>query len=201
MDCWPSPVPSTSSLAKLKQTVRRGSELTGRGDLLHPYLQVAVNLLACRYATERTGREQEPINADDVARAAEHLAATAKPMRGRPRARLVDHHVAGLMALIQESCGTAVTAIRETSSGGYGPRLVGVGRVLLPVLGDIDPTITETQLANKVLELRRTYAGKLMRFSDFYPLYGVAIGSNCEPIIAPNSPLKSFQRIHPIYCR
>ena len=189
------------SLARLQRTVRDGPTLAGRGELLHPYLQLAINLHARRLATERTRRPDAEIIKEDVANAAVHVASTVKANRGRPSSQVLDHHVAGLMALIQETCGLTLKAIRETSADGYGPRLPGVSQILLFTLREVDPSITETQLVNKVQQLRRNYADKPMRFRDFFPFYGATIDAEGQPVCAPPLSLESFARYHPIYCR
>jgi hypothetical protein len=189
-----------ASLARLKRTVKHGPKKPGRGERVHPWLEIAINHNARRFARERSGCDEEAITQTDVEKAARWVADNVFPVRGRPRARLLDHHVAGLMALIQEMTGRPVLESRQRGTGHYEPRLLGAGRILLR-LSEVDPTITETQLVNKVRSVRRQYAGKSMRFRDFYPLFGATLDpDNGDPIPAPPMRLEHFERSVPIYC-
>lgn len=188
-----------ASLARLKRTVERGRQARARGDRVHPAIEIAINLHARRFAHERTGDAGAPLTPEDVKKAAAWVASTVKPIRGRPRLALLDHHVAGLMALIQQFTGTAVLASRSSGTDRYTPRLIGAARVLLH-LREIDSTITETSLVGKVLKVRRTYAGRPLRFRDFYPLYGATLNADCEPVLTPPFRLEHFERTVPIYC-
>lgn len=190
-----------ASLARLKQTVRRGPTLQGPGERLHPALELLVNVYALEHAIGRMGQDDPPIIQQDIEDAAKRVAATVPAERGRPRAAAVEHYVGGLMALIQETTGRPVLSSREMGSGEYKPHLaLGVSQSLLH-LRKVDPSITETQLANKVLELRKAYAGRAMRFRDFFPLYGASVSTDGGPVCVPPVELKYFRRCHPIYCR
>ena len=188
-----------ASLARLKRTVKLGRQGPGRGERLHPLIELVVNHHAHRFATERTGDETSTMIQKDVEKAAALAATLISPMRGRPRAQLLDHHVAGMMALIQRFSGTPVLESRHSGTGHYAPRLMGAGRILL-LFRKVDPTITETQLVNKVREVRRRYAGKPMPFPDFYPFYGATRGDDGTPVLAPPYRLERFEASVPIYC-
>lgn len=187
------------SLARLKRTVRRHRKSLERGERVHPIIEIVINHRARMLAAKRTGDERAALIQADVEKAALWVASNISPIRGRPRAQLLDHHVAGLMALIQQFTGTPVLASRHTGMAKYEPALVGPARVLLH-LREVDATITETQLVNKVCQIRREYAGRLMRFRDFYPLYGAKLDCDGEPTLTPPFRLERFERSVPIYC-
>lgn len=187
------------SLARLRRTVELGRRSPGKGERVHPYLEIVINRLAHDLATARTGRPDAALTQTDVEKAAAWTARCISPVRGRPRAQLLDHHVAGLMALIEDFSGKRVIARRNDSSGNYDPRLIGPGRILLH-LKEVDPTLTETQLVNKVLQVRRDFAGKRMCFRDFHPLYGARIGDDGKPVPAAPLRIEQFEQSVPIYC-
>ena len=187
------------SLTHLKRTVRMGPQKPGRGDRLHPILEILVNQKAWKFARERTIGDEPRLKQDDVEKAAAWVADNITARRGRPRAQLLDHHVAGLMALIQQFTGRPVLESRKSGTDFYDPKLLGAARILLH-LREIDSSITETQLVNKVRDVRRRYAGKPMRFRDSYPLYGATLSAAGEPVLAPPLRLEHFERSVPIYC-
>ena len=187
------------SLARIKRSVKYGRQVPGRGERVAPSIEIIINHHANRFAQEHAGRRKAELIQDDVEKAAEWVARHVHPIRGRPRAGLLDHHVAGMMALIQQFTGVTVSASRHHGSGHYEPRLNDAARILLH-LREVDPTITETQLVNKVNQMRRKYAGKVMRFRDFYPLYGASLGSDGAPIVTLPFRLECFERSVPIYC-
>lgn len=188
-----------ASLARLKRTVKFGRQGPGRGERLHPFLEIVVNHHARKFATKRTGDENAGLIQTDVEEAAASVAKNVSPVRGRPRAKLLDQHVAGLMALIQQFTGAPVVAQRHSGSGHYDPELLGAARILR-LLQEVDSTITETQLVNKVFQLRRAYANRPMRFFNFYPLYGATLGGDGDPVLASPLRLERFERSVPIYC-
>lgn len=187
------------SLDRLRRTIKLGRQSPGRGERVHPFLEIVISRRARNLATDRTGRPDAELTQADVEEAAAWAARSMSPIRGRPRAQLLDHHVAGLMALIEEYSGKAVIARRNDSSGNYDPRLIGTARILLH-LKEVDRAITETQLVHKVCQVRRKHAGKRLRFSDFYPLYGARVGVNGEPVPAAPVRLEHFEQSVPIYC-
>ena len=188
-----------ASLARLERTVKSGRQSPGRGDRVHPLIEILVNHHARKFATERTSDEEPDLIQTDVEKAAAWVAKNVSSVRGRPRAQLLDHHVGGLMALIQCFTGTAVVARRHSGSGHYDPELLGPARILR-LLREVDDSITETQLVNKVFQLRRAYADRPMRFLDFYPLYGATLSEDGNPVLASPLRLERFERSVPIYC-
>ncbi|MEO7827535.1 MAG: hypothetical protein ABIR60_10380, partial [Allosphingosinicella sp.] len=111
------------------------------------------------------------------------------------------HHVEGLMALIQEACGTPVMALREKDSV-YDPQLAeGASKSLQIVFSAMDPGVTIVQLVNIVRAARRKYAGKTMRFRDFFPFYGGGVDpETLAPTPGPHHRLEHFEMAEPIYC-
>jgi hypothetical protein len=77
------------------------------------------------------------------------------------------------MALIQETTGTPLLAIRDKDYF-YDPQLLGKsGEAMRLIIGMLEPAVGEKTLANWVLEIRRKRAGKPMRFLDYCPGYGM----------------------------
>jgi len=187
------------SLTRLKRTVRMGRQKPGRGDRLHPLLEILINHLAQKFARERSGGDTQHLTQNDVEKAAAWVADNIPATRGRPGGQLLDHHVAGLMALIQQFTGRPVLERRTSGTDIYDPKLLGAGRILLLLRG-FDSTITETQLVNKVRDIRRRYAGRPMRFRDFYPLYDAELSDAGELVLAPPLRIEHFERSVPIYC-
>jgi len=105
------------------------------------------------------------------------------------------------MALIQETTGKPVIAHRTRESV-YDPHLVGIsGEVIRKFFSDVDPTIPEVRLANIVRDARRKYAGKHMRFVDFFPSYGISPRAldGDEPL-ANGERIETFSANIRIYC-
>lgn len=188
-----------ASLARLKRTVRFGRQSPGRGDRVHPFLEIVINHRARELAARRSGAPDAGLTQADVDRAAAWVASNVAPVRGRPRAQLLDHHVGGLMALIEQYCGQPLIARRNDSTGNYDPRLIGPARILLH-LKEVDPSITETQLVNKVRQIRRSSAGSPRCFRDVYPMYGAIMKEDGTPALTPPFRLINFERSVPIYC-
>ena len=187
------------SVSRPKKAVAESSKGPTRRSRLHPGLEI----LICTAARQLAGIEAEmPLGPDHIAfvdQAAREVAAKVSAIRGRPSADRVRHHVEGLMALIQETCGMPVLATRD---GDEVPRVAaGVSRIIPLMFSRMDPAVTETQLFNIIREARRTYAGKPMRFRDFFPLYGARVNkATLAPI--PQRPYKllHFEIAAPIYC-
>lgn len=187
------------SVSRLKKAVADPSKGETRRSRLHPRLEI----LICSAARQLAGIEPEvPLGADHVAfvdQAAREVGAKVSAIRGRPSADRVRHHVEGLMALIQETCGKPVLASRD---GDEVPRVAeGVSQIIPLIFSRMDPDVTKTQLFNIIRKARRTYAGKPMRFRDFFPLYGATVNeTSLAPI--PQRPYKllHFEIASPIYC-
>ncbi len=189
------------SLARLKKAVGR-PKIPGQSESrLDPRLEILINhrarKLAGVAATEMLGPDHDKF----VQQAAAEIADSLQPIRGRPASPCLRHHVEGLMALIQETCGKPVLGLREKNSV-YDPQLAGgVSQTIERLFLEIDPAVTRIQLVNIVRDARRAYAGKPMRFRDFFPLYGSTIDEqSMAPIPAPGYRLQHFELAAPIYC-
>jgi len=189
------------SLARLRRAVGRPKVPGRQESRLDPRLELLITdrarKLAGIDASQIPGAEHERF----VQQAAAEVAKNTKPIRGRPGSECLRHHVEGLMALIQETCGKPVLGFRHKDSV-YDPQLPdGVSRLVSMVFSKLDPTVTNTQLVNIIRKARRTYAGKRMRFMDFFPLYGAKVDSQTQ-VPAPQPPykLKHFEFAVPIYC-
>lgn len=160
------------SLAKLKRSLAREQPAKTRGDRAHPELELVINKFARDHAEARTGSVGAEVAQEDAQAGARKAAEQLKPRRGRSRNWVLRHHVQGLMALLQETTGRPVQLLHEKDHK-YDPQPVNVGgQILVQFFQDIDPNIAVTTLASIVKEARRKYAGKPMRFGDFFPHYG-----------------------------
>jgi hypothetical protein len=189
------------SLARLKRAVGRPKR-PGRTEYrLHPALEIRITQRARGLAGIEGSARLDPAHNQFVQQAAAEIAATASPIRGRPANACLRHHVEGLMALIQEACGTPVLALREKESI-YDPQLAeGVSQCLRIVFSAVDPVVTTVQLVNIVRAARRKYAGKRMRFRDFFPFYGGNVDpTTLVPQPGPHHRLEHFEVAAPIYC-
>jgi hypothetical protein len=187
------------SVSRLKRAVAEPSKGTARKSRLHPRLEILISCAARQLARIEP---DVPLGVEHVAvvdQAAREVAAKVSAIRGRPSADRVRHHVEGLMALIQETCGMPVLATRDVDEV---PRVAaGVSRIIPLMFSRMDPAVTETQLFNIIRKARRTYAGKPMRFRDFFPLYGARVNrATLAPV--PQRPYKllHFEVAAPIYC-
>lgn len=157
------------SLAHVKKIVADKADAADIGKM-HMQIQLAIMNQAKEYANERENSHEARISGDDKMRAMELVASKLKPVMGKPHAEVLHRTVAGLMALAQETTGRPVMA-RKTR-GLFEERHLspGISQILLE-LQRVDPSITETQLANIVFRMRKKYKGRPMRFADFYPGY------------------------------
>ena len=131
--------------------------------------------------------------------AAREVATNLSAIRGRPSADRVRHHVEGLMALIQETCGKPVLAIRDRDE--VSRVAEGASRIIPLIFSRMDPAVPETQLFNIIRNGRRAYAGKAMGFADFFPLYGAGVEeATLAPVPQPPYRIQGFEIAAPIYC-
>lgn len=174
-----------------KQTLRR----------LHPGIECLVSARALCIARDRSGLLEPEILDEDLREAARLVAAEVKRVRGRPDDLVLSHHVEGLMALIQETSGKPVLPHRSKDNI-YNPRLAeGVSQIIKTVFEDRAAGITEITLVYIVRDARRKFAGKPMRFSDFFPFYGASLDSaSAELRLANGAILTELGANTPIYC-
>lgn len=138
---------------------------------LHPEVDFVAWYLA-RRAADAEGRSGQLTDADEEAGALDALQ-RLKPRRGRPRDHQLRHHVEGLMALVQETVGVSVHATRHRKDV-YAPQGSDMAsQMVVAFFQRIDPQITETRIANIILDARRKRRGKPMWFRTYFPGYGL----------------------------
>ena len=187
------------SLARLKRALATPGPSKRSKSRLDPRLEILINHLARKLAGIGPEGQLGANHVEFVAQAAREVAATVPALRGRPASERVRFHAEALMALIHETSGEPVLASRDKDEV---PRLAkGVSQIVLMMFSTMDPKVTETQLFNIVRKARRTYAGKPMRFRDFFPLYGAKLDkATLAPIPLPPFRLLHFELAAPIYC-
>lgn len=175
-------VASSARRAKDAVNRRRGSK---RPQVrLHPEVEAAMSYVALQIARKRTGDENPKVIDADRGKAAVQITDRLNVKMGRNDDRMLQHHVEGLMALWQEACCVPVTA-QQTKNSVYGPHLADrQAQDIFECLNGVDATITATQIANCIGEARKKYAGKRMRFADFFIGYGAKINANGEIVLA-----------------
>lgn len=160
------------SLARLKRSLARKSPANMRGERAHPELELVISRFARDHAEARTGSQGAEVTQQDAQAGARKAAELLKPRRGRSRNWALRYHAEGLMALLQETSGRPVQFL-HVKDHVYDPQPVNAGgEILVRYFQGIDPTIAITTLATIVKDARRKFAGKPMRFLDFFPLYG-----------------------------
>lgn len=143
--------------------------------LLHPLVMWRINDLAREAAAERTGDANAAITHADVKKAGIKFGATVRPKRGRPADQTLWNHVELLMALIQRFVGKPVLA-RRSEDNEYRMFLDDKkARRIFDALQEIDPSISEAQVADIIIKLRRKYAGKDMSFSELADKHGLTM--------------------------
>lgn len=189
------------SLVRLRKALSKPAAPNRRESRLDPRLEILINHRARKLAGLGPDEMLGADHVEFVEQAALEIAQGVPALRGRPASERVRYHVEALMALIQETCGLPVLALRDKDDV-YEPHLpAGVSRIIPLMLSLMDPKVTETQLVNIVRKARRTYAGKRMRFRDFFPLYGAKVDkATLAPIPRPPFKLLHFELTAPIFC-
>lgn len=187
------------SLEKLRRAVKRkrpGSTPEGR---LYPEIEMLISHFAREEAVKRHGFPDAEVIQADIEAVARRAAKTLQFRRGRPVHAILRHHVEGLMALVQETTGKPVRVQRQKNSV-YDPHFVGAGSVIRDIVRSIDSSTTETALVNIVVAARRKYAGKPMRFLDFFPGYGTTFERLISgDVFGPGWRIERFEANIPIY--
>lgn len=159
-----------ASLARLKRSLARKRPAKVRGERAHPEIEMVILKHALDHAERRTGMPAPQITQQDAQFGARKAAELLTPRRGHPRNTLLRYHVEALMALLQETSGIPVQ-LTLGKDHHYDPQAVNKsGQALVRFFRDIDPAIAITTLASIVKTARRKYAGKPMRFVDFFPV-------------------------------
>lgn len=160
------------SLARLRSAVRRNATHARPLERAHPEIEIAINKFALDHSCGRTGSEHPELTEDDVKVGVLRAAAELKMRRGAGRNTILRRHVEGLMALIQQFSGKPVLVVIQKDNI-YDPQAVSpCGEVLLNVLSTIEPKAQVCTIASMVKKARAQYAGKPMRFEEFFPFYG-----------------------------
>lgn len=188
------------SLVRLKRAVGRPRDPSVPETRISPWLEFAINIRA----RELAGLEPKAPLKDEhdrfVQMAAKEVAARAKAVRGPNGDRMLRRYVEALMALCQEFTGRPVMAMRHKDSV-YEPQLVGAGGNVIRLIVDLlEPGVIETRLVNWVCAARRKYAGKRMRFHDFFPGYGATVRDGGMPTAPAPYQLKLEAISQPIFC-
>lgn len=148
-----------------------------------PLVEMVISYHARRIAAERTGSDDAEVMGEDIKRASRIAADKLEPISHRPTADVLRHHVEGLMALLQETSGKPVLVGKTRNSVEDSHFKSGVSELIPKVFRELDPTISVTQLVNIILAARRKYAGKPMRFIDFFPGYGATMAEDGSLLI------------------
>lgn len=183
------------SLRRLRRRVKSTRKAKVRGERVHPEIETVITLHARRLAAEN-GREVCQRDANEAARIA---VTELKSRPGRPENRALEHHVIGLMALIQNFSGRPVAARRSRNSV-YHPHFPDrLSQIVPEFFKNIDRRITTTSLVNIVLRVQREQAGKEQRFLDLFPFYGASVIEG-EIKLRPGLRLEAMELNIPIYC-
>lgn len=159
------------SLERLRRALKRKRILKSKGTRIHPEIEFLLSHQAQRLAET----EGLVVNESHIRAAGEYVVATIKSRRGRPRNSILEHHVATLIALVQEFSGKPVLSQKNTNSV-YAPSFPeGISQIIPNIVQLWDKEITTTQLVNMVRKIRKQYAGKPLRFYDLFPTYGVTL--------------------------
>lgn len=154
------------SIARICREVKRERQRPSKGPqvLIHPFAALRINELAKEVAVARSGDRDAKFDAADVKTAGEKFAATLLVKRGRPADHTLWKHVELLMALLQRTVGKPVMARRSEGSV-YKMFLEDPkAQLIFNAVHNIDRRVTEAQVADILVKLRRRYAGKQMDF-------------------------------------
>ena len=189
-----------ASLANLKRSLARKRKSKRRGVRAHPEIEMVITKFARDHARERTGLDDAEVTQRDADAGAKRAAEVLKTRRGRSRNTLLRHHVEGLMALIQQMSGQPVM-LGFYQEHEYAPHASNSGgRILVMLARLLEPDVADTTLASMVRWARSKYAGKPMRFIDFFPGYFAKGSPLSGPMDIGNGVrITGFQPNIPIY--
>ncbi len=154
------------SIARICREVKRKRQRPSKGPqiLIHPIVAWRINELAKEAAVERTGDLNAKFDETDVKVAAAKFAATVPVRRGRPADKTLWNHIELLMALMQRAVGEPVMARRSDGSVYRMFLNDQKAKIIFHAIHNIDSKVTEAQVADIIVKLRRRYAGKDMDF-------------------------------------
>lgn len=154
------------SIARICREVKRERKRPSKGPqvLIHPIVSWRINELAKEAAVKRTGDPDAKFDETDVKVAAEKFTATVPVKRGRPADKTLWNHLELLMALMQDAVGEPVMARRSDRSVYRMFLNDQKAKLIFDAIHNIDPKVTEAQVADILVKLRRRYSGKEMDF-------------------------------------
>lgn len=115
------------SLKRLRRSLARKRKAKRRGKRLHPEVEMVIT----HHAKKLAASEGAEVVQRHVELAGHKALEVLKPRRGRGDDRLLDHHVAGLVSLIQQYTGLPVLAYRTRNSV-YDPHFAEGGSSAVP---------------------------------------------------------------------
>jgi hypothetical protein len=189
-----------ASVRRMKNAVSRTRGSKRKQYRLHPLLELAISKHAHKFAAERTSEINSEVTRADIMKAAITLSETIDVKQGARNDTVLRHHVEGFMALVQETSGKPVTS-QKTKNSVYDPHLSNfAAQHIFELLHAIDPKITVTKVGNIIREARKSYAGKHMRYADFFPSYGASMNDDGEMELAAPYHVTPVGFNFPIYC-
>ena len=185
-----------ASLERLRRRLARKYPAKRRGDRIHPEIEMVIS----HHARAMANAENVAVSQRHIQLAAAKTVELLRPRRGRPDDAFLDLQVSGVMALAQEVTGRPVLA-RKCRDSVYDPHFAdGVSQVVPLFFQDLDETLTVTRLVDSVRRIRKEYAGKPLRFSDLFPLYGASFDRDCGITLRRGYRLEAFEPNITIYC-
>lgn len=193
-----SKVEFNASLTRLQSACAKPKVEGATEERLHPELELVISHFARKFAAERAGKNAEPVQAD-VERAARRAVKLLSTRKGAPGREILRHHVEALVALVQEFSGKPVLALRQRN-GVYDPHFAdGISQLVPTIFQSIDSKILEGTLARMVLDARKQNAGRPLRFTAYFPLYGAQVRDD-GAIMVGGMEVGRFEDAFPIYC-
>jgi hypothetical protein len=189
------------SLWRMRRAVEERTSASQPRSRVHPELELIVSHLAKKQAQERAGKPVSKVAPTDVDAAVRQVLDTIRPRRGRSSHDLLRHHVEGMMALYQEIGGRPIVARREKNDAYQPQGSNALSEMLITVVQTFEPDASTTQIVNIIRDARRKYAGKPMRFRDFFPGYGATVDPETGwPNLAAGRRVQQMEWAAPIYC-
>lgn len=118
------------------------------------------------------GSEVQPKHKIEAARV---LSQRARKIQGRPKDKVLEFHVEGLIALIHEFSGKTVKARRDKNSV-YEPHFAGDASKVVPLI--VKPwgaSISTTQLVNLVRKIQKRHGERPPAFASLFPGYNLTL--------------------------
>lgn len=182
------------SISAIKRKPSDSVEVDRFSTKLHPYADIMIAAKLSRLANRRPSQA-------DVETAARDVAKSAKAVRGRPNDLILEHHVHGLMVLIEETSGEQARAQRDKNSD-YNPQMSNDGGHMIELFfRHLDPAVTTTSLINIMREAKRSGAIDGKRFTDFFPFYCAKRDRATGQLkLTSGQTIERMEPVNPIYC-